>query len=814
MPEATLAGPLLLQALLADEFEILQDRDQDGFADHIHLVFHYSPEFNDPQGWAELLNLNAVLAFQSLSLDQPLLRPQGSLEPEDRPLLEVLGKNGQTRHLAELLRREPGRMQLQGTSPRAVAELLRLLRRPLSLASGLVPSWQRVCLSDQETDTFNILDHAGRPLARIARTLAGEVYSEPGPTATTSEIVDLLEPGPAMFEPGSPESRQSTLNLAVDLDSDRISAELGAALNDFILSCVMQATRIRLPIASTRRPPGSGLLLRVREDRQDPSGWPLRLDQDQKTGRSLILARGRSQAIAPALSSWTRLTLQGPGGLQSSPGREIRETRDILLGRGRRGSWAHCLTAALLKGRPLPPAAASELSWLKKTLSRLDLADREPESLAPVVREYIWPKETDVIRDLIRDLPPGQGDLQGLVLISKPLALRRSLQAELAGILREKGYSPNLEVLNAYKAGLSWLLETVWPALRSGPPLEDIELAYQPFQPGQGSLEMTSRWLQEIFPGPDLLAEELGWDPEAVSLVENQDQSAVYRLRTRDVQGRVRQWEFSPRWRVRPYLSTNPEAGLVHPCCAGARLCQGGRTLLDLDLPTDRDRFWERFQHEWLPLLDRQMRSRLQRLPLDKTAAPFWEEIRITVCIQETDLRLGLDEERVCPLEALHEDLYFVLLAFFQDFAGQHGLPEYLHLGRIHPRVRTEGGGHQPWAEFKASPMSWFTENPETVSGPCPVTGLSVGDGREEIRFSCGAPQKELEVLCSLARSWGHDLLQSGEEVQLRLGCASAPLPSGRTERTSLLPPLPEDRYLQAGEIASWIADLGREAVV
>ncbi|MCF8106591.1 MAG: hypothetical protein K9K64_14005, partial [Desulfohalobiaceae bacterium] len=812
MSEATLAGPIFLQALLADEFEILQDRDQDGFADHIHLVFHYSPEFNDPQGWAELLNLNAVLALQCLSLDQPLLGPQGSFEEEDRPVLEVLGKNGQARYPAELLRREPGRMQLQGTSPRAVAELLRLLRRPLSLDLGLVPAWRRICLTDQEADTFSLLDPAGRPLAGIARTLAGEVFSEPGPTAC--EIVDLLEPGPAMFEPGSPESRQSTLNLAVDLDSDRISAELGAALNDLIQSCVMQATRIRLPIVSTRRPPGSGLLLRVREEHQDPSGWPLRLDQDEKTGRSLILARGRSQTIAPALMSWTRLTLQGPGCLHSSPGREIRATRDILLGKGRHGSWAHYLAAAVLKGRPLPPAAASELSWLEQTMSRLGLSNREPESLAPVVREYTWSRETDVIRDLIRDLPPGQGDLKGLVLISKPLALRRSLQAELTGLLREKGYSPDLEVLNAYKAGLSWLLETVWPALRLGPPLKDVELAYQPFQPGQGSLEMTSRWLQEIFPGPDLLAGKLGWDAEAVSLVENQDQSAVYRLRTRDVQGGVRQWEFSPRWRTRPYLSTNPEAGLVHPCCAGVKLCQGGRTLLDLDLPTDRDRFWERFQHEWLPLLDRQMRSRLQKLPLDKTAAPFWEEVRITVCIQETDLRLGLDEERVCPLEALHEDLYFVLLSFFQDFAGQNGLPEYLHLGRVHPRVRAEGDGHQPWAELKASPMPWFIEKPETVSGPCPVTGLSAADDREEIRFSCGTPQKELEVLCSLARSWGLDLVQSREDGQLRLGCASAPLPSGRTERTSLLPPLPEDRYLQAGEIASWIADLGREAVV
>ncbi|MFW6054950.1 MAG: hypothetical protein ACOC9D_03505, partial [Thermodesulfobacteriota bacterium] len=721
MPETKLAGPSFLQILLEGESEILQDRDQDGFVEHIHLVFIYSPEFNDPQGWAELLNLNAVLAFQSLSLDQPLLRPQDSFEEEDRPVLEVLGKNRQARYPAELLRREPGRMQLQGTSSRAVAELLRILRRPPSLASGLVSSWQRVCLTDQETDTFSILGPAGRPLAGIARALAGEVSPEPVPSLSAPQICDLLEPGPAMFEPGSPESRQSTLNLAVDLDSDRISAELGTALNDFIQSCVMQATRIRLPIASTRRPPGSGLLVRVREDHQGQAGWPLTLDKDENTGRSLILARGRSQAIIRALATWTRLTLQGPGSLHTSPGREILATRDILLGRGRRGSWAHYLTAAVLKGRPLPLASASELSWLKQTLSRLDLSDREPEALAPVVREYTWPTETDVIRDLIRDLPPGQGDLKGLVLISKPPAQRHFLQAELTGILREKGYSPDLKVLNAYKAGLSWLLESVWPALCSGPALEDIELAYQPFQPGQGALEMTSRWLQEIFPGPDLLAGKLGWDPEAISLVENQDQSAVYRLRTRDVQGRVRQWEFSPRWRTRPYLSTNPEAGLVHPCCAGVKLCQGGRTILDLDLPTDRDLFWQHFQHEWLPLLDRHMRSRLQKLPLDKTAAPFWEELRITVCIQETDLRLGLDEERVCPLEALHEDLYFVLLSFFQDFAGQHGLPQSLHLGRVHPRVRAGGGGHQPWAELKASPMSWFTETPETASGPCPV---------------------------------------------------------------------------------------------
>ncbi len=85
----------------------------------------------------------------------------------------------------------------------------------------------------------------------------------------------------------------------------------------------------------------------------------------------------------------------------------------------------------------------------------------------------------------------------------------------------------------------------------------------------------------------------------------------------------------------------------------------------------------------------------------------FWEEIRVDLSIDETDERLPLGDERICPMEALHEDLYFVLLDAFSSFSKRHGLPDTLHLGRIVPRVLSKTRGGMPFAWLVAKPLAW-----------------------------------------------------------------------------------------------------------
>ncbi len=75
--------------------------------------------------------------------------------------------------------------------------------------------------------------------------------------------------------------------------------------------------------------------------------------------------------------------------------------------------------------------------------------------------------------------------------------------------------------------------------------------------------------------------------------------------------------------------------------------------------------------------------------------------------------RLGVDEERISPLEALHEDLYFVTLDFFSNGMKKRGLKD-VSLGCvlpvIHPDFRGKNGRmkftliHRPMETFSLSP--------------------------------------------------------------------------------------------------------------
>ena len=807
-------APSLLQTLFTDACMLFEDRDGDGFFDCLNLRVLCEPGFHDAREWAELLNLNAVLALQSLRLERPLLLVQNAPGVWNGPSLKLAACSRKAPYPAELVRTGPCSLELRGFSSQFRAELLRLLRRPLTFPQHS-NAWSRICLSEPGAAVFSLQDRNGVTSSELRRDLARDLASKASPSSGPAADFDLLDPDPALFRDKPDVGREKALNLFIQLDSDCLSPQLGLALNDLVLNCVMQATAIRLPLAGVQGlPSAEGLLIRVREQDADPGDPPLLLETDPASGKTALLARGRGQTLASALQAWTALVLHPSDPGQAGARRGLQEVQDILQGRGRWGLWAHCLTAALLNGRPLPPASRMEMARLEHTLNVLGQPGLRLECPAPLARQITWPGEAQQISEVIAALGPGRGELQGLVLVSKPLAVRQSLKTELEDQLRRKGYTPALQVLNAYKAGLSWLLEVVAPALQAGPPPDSLVLSYQPFFGPDNALEMRSRWLQEIFPGPDLLAAALDWPPDRIRLQEDPEQSPVYRLQAKDAHGTLRQWEFSPRWRRIPYLANSPELGTVHPCCAGLILTQAGRILVNRDLPTDRDRFWSRFQEDWLPELEAGMRSRLDTLDQSTAGRPFWEEICIEVCLQETDLRLDLDEERIAPMEALHEDLYFVLLDFFKHFAKENQLPDTLHLGKILPRVRADGSGRPPRASLRAHPMPWFAAPPETTRGASPATGFRSDPNGFELVFSSPAPRNEQQTLCRIARAWGHALEPAPCSERLRLCRPHGAESPQASEEAAFNGPPPTDRFLPAKEVRSWIAGLGQKPAI
>jgi hypothetical protein len=235
--------------------------------------------------------------------------------------------------------------------------------------------------------------------------------------------------------------------------------------------------------------------------------------------------------------------------------------------------------------------------------------------------------------------------------------------------------------------------------------------------------------------------------------------------------------------------------------------------MIDENLATDRERFWRFFQESILPALESGMAARLAGgggLP-----PAFWEEAAIDVRIPETDERLGIGEERIAPLEALHEDLYFVLLDHFRLFAETHRLSAESQFGRILPKVSTAAPGGRPEARFRARPFIKATAACSTVPDSASrFAAIGAEAGRLRFEIEAGDPgviKATNRDVCRRARSRGLDVSLDASSGRLifraaRLRPSSVGRHRARAKPAASVPPM--DRLLPIREVERWVRRL------
>lgn len=253
--------------------------------------------------------------------------------------------------------------------------------------------------------------------------------------------------------------------------------------------------------------------------------------------------------------------------------------------------------------------------------------------------------------------------------LSESPQVRKGIADEIRSQLTKAGATaPRVRVLSAYKQGFLWLTEVVIPEMK-GKGAKSVVIKVAASNPDLTKKyrfnEVPSRWLHELYPADEFFEKQLGIPKSSFGLELVDEAKEIYSLEAMNAGGQVvYKTTFSPKFVEREYLDKFPGWARVKVTTGWISATVDGQRAIDTRIVTDPERFWDIWQSQELSkIYDHVMRITSNRPTPDKQ--PFHRDLDIEVWMSEPDFRIGIDEELVSSLEALHEELYFGTLAFF-----------------------------------------------------------------------------------------------------------------------------------------------------
>jgi hypothetical protein len=304
--------------------------------------------------------------------------------------------------------------------------------------------------------------------------------------------------------------------------------------------------------------------------------------------------------------------------------------------------------------------------------------------------------------------------------LSEPPEVRARLAREARTALVEAGADAagtDVVILSAFKQGYSWLYDVVRPRLE-GRDIGEIVIRFRRNEPPvewpQQAIHTPVRWLHEIFPIDEVLARDLGIDLDRIRFEEVRV-GPTYEVRATDSSGaEILADTFDPRWVLRPYFDRFRDYEQVRVTTGWLTATAGPRSLADERIVTDPEAFWDHFQNVVLPAMYDHVMDLHDGLPRGGSDdAPFFGELTVELEMSEPHYRLGIDNEIHAPMDALHEEIYFGTIEFF-DVLGRNSRGQGITFpGRIVPVMRPKADGTAARAEIRVT--GFATARPAVV---------------------------------------------------------------------------------------------------
>jgi hypothetical protein len=283
------------------------------------------------------------------------------------------------------------------------------------------------------------------------------------------------------------------------------------------------------------------------------------------------------------------------------------------------------------------------------------------------------------------------------VRLSESPQIRRGIADDVRAQLVKAGAAePRVRVLSAYKQGYLWMTEQVIPELKGkGVKAVHVKVAeYQPDLTKKYKFYMVpSRWVHELYPVDEMFLRDLGLPKDNFSVELVKDPKDIYSVEATDAAGKVLyRGTFSPKTVEREYLDKFPGWSRVLVTTGWLSASVDGASVADERIATDPERFWDYYQSKVLPrIYDNVMKVTDNRPLPDKQ--PFHRDLDVEVWMSEPDFKIGVDEELISSLEAIHEDLYFVTLDFFDALGRTTTRRRLAAPGKIFPIIHPERAG-------------------------------------------------------------------------------------------------------------------------
>jgi len=346
--------------------------------------------------------------------------------------------------------------------------------------------------------------------------------------------------------------------------------------------------------------------------------------------------------------------------------------------------------------RPCLDYIAAQFPDLRVAASNLNV------QTGPLVFEdtYPLPWEVDDARQQIRSIviPRIQAGSRVEIdlRVSESPQVRSSLAREIEDLIQDSGVEPGnciIRVLSAHKQAYCWIDEFLKPRMRQASRIRIVfrEVAGE----AHTVIESAQRWLHELYPIDDVLSRDLGIPLDNITFHKSgPGPGPTYELFADDATGQTILHEtFEPKFVMRPMFDAFPEYATVRVGTGWLQASIDGSVIADERIETDPEKFWNSYQTGTLPKIRDYILQLYDGNPKAEYA-PHFGILEIELWLSEPDYRIGIGEERISTLEALHEDIYFETLLFFEIL----GLTSP---GRIIPRIHRARDSQDGFARIR-----------------------------------------------------------------------------------------------------------------